>query len=194
MASPTHPRRARRCPGPSSGVVGVAAPRTAYAELTLTVPGKYDKEYVGFFTFVEQVDKVFLEDRFKKAKGMLLKPEGLQNGLQHFGEDWKQYTQRYRPKGDPDKKQQKRLIEFTGLINKADDARFRKEIGSFLDVEAFLKFLAANALLANLDSFLGFGHNFYLYLRPDTDKSSTTSPNSTCRWPPGRWPQLPSSR
>jgi hypothetical protein len=37
-------------------------------------------------------------------------------------------------------------------------------------VEAFLRFLAANALLANLDSFLGFGHNFYLYLHPDTNK------------------------
>ena len=34
----------------------------------------------------------------------------------------------------------------------------------------FLRFLAANALLSNLDSFLGFGHNFYLYLRPDTNK------------------------
>jgi hypothetical protein len=29
---------------------GVPAPRTAFAELTLTVPGKYDKEYVGLYT------------------------------------------------------------------------------------------------------------------------------------------------
>jgi spore coat protein CotH len=39
-----------------------------------------------------------------------------------------------------------------------------------LDVEAFLKFIAANALLSNLDSFLGFGHNYYLYLVPGTNK------------------------
>jgi spore coat protein CotH len=149
---------------------GVPAPRTAYAELTLTVPGKYDKEYVGLYTLVEQVDRVFLKDRFKNTTGMLLKPEGLQGGLPHFGDDWNRYKQSYRPRGEPDGKQQKRLIEFTRLVNHADEARFRKEIGSFLDVEAFLRFLAANALLANLDSFLGFGHNFYLYLRPDTDK------------------------
>src|SRR5262249_30130244 len=107
---------------------GVPAPRTAYAELSLTVPGKFDKEDVGLYTFVEQVDKTFLKDRFKSAGGMLLKPEGLQGGLPHFGEDWKQYEPRYLPKGEPDKNQRQRLIDFTRLVNNADDARFRKEV------------------------------------------------------------------
>jgi hypothetical protein len=37
-------------------------------------------------------------------------------------------------------------------------------------VDAFLRFVAANALLSNLDSFLGFGHNYFLYLRPGDDR------------------------
>jgi len=57
---------------------GVPAPRTSFAELTLTVPGKYDKEFVGVYTLVEQVNKGFLKRHFKDGKGMLLKPEGLQ--------------------------------------------------------------------------------------------------------------------
>ena len=149
---------------------GVPAPRTAFAEVTLTVPGKYDKVYLGLYTIVEQVDKPFLKAHFKNGKGMLLKPEGLQGGLTHFGDDWRQYEQRYRPKDEPTKKQQQRLIAFTRLINRADDATFRKEIAAYLDVDAFLRFLAANAILANMDSFLGFGHNYYLYLRADNDK------------------------
>lgn len=149
---------------------GVPAPRTAYAEVRLTVPGKYDNEYIGLYTIIEEVDRVFLKDHFKNDKGMLLKPEGLQGGLSHLGDDWKPYEQRYRPKGETDRKQQLRLIDFTRLVNQPDDARFRKEIGSYLDVGAFLRFLAANALLANLDSFLGFSHNYYLYLRPDTNQ------------------------
>ena len=56
------------------------------------------------------------------------------------------------------------------LIHKADDGEFRKEVGAFLDIDAFLRFLAADALLANLDSYLGFGHNFFLYLRPDANQ------------------------
>jgi spore coat protein H len=148
---------------------GVPASRTAFAELTLTVPGKYDKEYVGLYTLIEQVDKTFLKDRFGSAKGLLLKPEGLR-GLDYLGEDWGPYEARYRPKTEAGKKQRRRLIEFAWLVNRADDARFQKEIGSYLDVDEFLRYLAANALLANLDSFLGFGHNYYLYLRPDTNQ------------------------
>jgi spore coat protein H len=149
---------------------GVPAPRTAYAELTLTVPGKYDKELAGLYTMIEQVDKAFLKTHFKDGKGMLLKPENLQGGLQHFGDDWKKYDEIYRPKNDPTKEQQARLIAFTKLIHQADDVRFAKEVAGFLDIDAFLRFTATSAMMANLDSYLGFGHNFYLYLRPDTNQ------------------------
>ena len=149
---------------------GVPAPRTSFAEVTLTVPGKYDKELLGLYTVVEQVDKGFLERHFKSGKGLLLKPEGLHGGLQHLGDDWKRYEDRYQPKGTPTEAQKKRLIAFTKLINDGTDAEFEKGVGGFLDVDAFLRFIAANALLSNLDSYLGFGHNYYLYLVPGTGK------------------------
>ena len=44
---------------------GIPAPRTAYAEVTLTVPGKYDREHLGLYTVVEPVDRAFIRDRFK---------------------------------------------------------------------------------------------------------------------------------
>src|SRR5262249_55103381 len=105
---------------------GVPAPRTAYAEVTLTVPGKYMKEYVGVYTAIEQVNKAFLKDRFKNNKGMLLKPERLR-GLEYLGEEWDKYAPRYQPKHEPSKKEQRRLIDFVKLLNKADDEQFRKE-------------------------------------------------------------------
>jgi spore coat protein CotH len=148
---------------------GVPAPRTAFAEVTLTVPGKYDKEYLGVYTMIEQVDKTFLKDRFKTGKGLLMKPERLR-GLEYLGDDWDRYKGTYRPKHEPSKKEAKRFIEFLRLVSKADDAEFKKEIASYLDVDAFLRFLAVNALVVNLDSFLTMGHNFYIYLHPDTEK------------------------
>ena len=54
---------------------GVPAPRTAYAEVMLTVPGKYDKEMLGLYTVIEQVDRTVLKDRFRNGKGLLMKPE-----------------------------------------------------------------------------------------------------------------------
>jgi hypothetical protein len=123
---------------------------------------------------------------------MLLKPEGLQGGLSHHGDDWKAYEGRYRPKDEPTAAEKKRLIEFTRLIDRADDAAFRKGIGSFLDVDAFLRFVAANALLANLDSYLGFGHNYYLYLVPATDRFVFIPWDcdlSLAAWPAGGTPE-----
>lgn len=148
---------------------GVPAPRTAYAVVTLTVTGKYDKEFLGLYTMIEQVDKTFLKDRFKNNKGVLMKPERLR-GLEYLGDDWDRYKDRYQPKHDPSKKEGQRVIDFARLVNKADDDQFRKEIDSYLDVDEFLRFIAVNALLSNLDSFLSVGHNYYLYLNPETNK------------------------
>jgi spore coat protein H len=148
---------------------GVPAPRTAYAEVTLTVPGKYDKEYLGLYTVIEQVDKTFLKDRFGNNKGVLMKPERLR-GIEYLGENWDAYKARYQPKHDATPAQSKRIIEFAKLVNQGTDEQFAKEIGSYLDIDEFLHFLGATAMLSNLDSLLTMGHNFYIYLNPMTDK------------------------
>jgi spore coat protein H len=147
----------------------VPAPRTAYVRLTLTVPGKYDKEFVGLYTLVETIDNTFLKDHFGSAKGLLLKPERV-GPLEHLGDDWQAYEQRYRPKTPADKKAKQRLIAFTKLVHKADDKAFRAEIDKYLDVDEFLRFLAATVTLVTMDSFIGLTHNYLLYLDPKTNK------------------------
>ena len=87
-----------------------------------------------------------------------------------MGTKWKVYEQRFRPENSASAKQKQRLIDFTKLISNASDTDFETQIEEYLDMEAFLKFIAANALLSNLDSYLGFGHNYYLYLNPASNK------------------------
>ena len=147
---------------------GVPAPRTAFVQLYLSVPGKHEREYLGLYTLIEQVNGPFLKDHFQTSKGMLLKPEGIR-GLPYFGEEWSKY-ERYRPKKKPDSAAARRLIDFTKLVNDADDAAFRQQIDKYMDVDEFLRFLAANVVLSNLDSFIGLGHNYYLYLHPKTSR------------------------
>lgn len=152
---------------------GIACARTAFAKLYLTIPGKYDKQYIGLYTMVEQVDETFLLRNLGNDSGLLLKPERVM-GLQYFGADWSAYNDLYDPKSGHKGKQgdraKQRLIEFTKLVNIADDAEFKSKIASYLDVDEFLRFLAGNAITANLDSFLSMGHNYYLYLNPATNK------------------------
>lgn len=148
---------------------GVPAPRTAFAEVALTVPGKFDRECLGLYAVVEQVDTQFLKTHFGDGKGLLLKPEGIR-GLPHLGDDPAAYETVYNVKSKPGRGDGKRLVELTRLINKADEAEFREQIGDYLDVGAFVRFLAVNTLLASLDGFIGMGHNYYLYLSPETGK------------------------
>jgi spore coat protein H len=147
----------------------VPAPRTAFAAVMLTVPGKYDKELLGLYTLVEQVNKEFLKTHFKDNSGLLLKPERTR-GIDYLGDDWAKYKARYFPKRDATDMEIAHLIAFAKLVSKSDDETFRKEIGTYLDIDNFLRFIAVNTMMPNTDSFLTTGHNFYMYLHPKTNK------------------------
>ena len=148
---------------------GVPAPRTALAEVTLTVPGRHDKAYLGLYTLVEPVDRAFLKDRFHTDKGLLLRPQGLR-GLDFLGDDWEKYRGPYRPLAEPSPDEAKRLIEFVRLVQQGDDQTFRKEIASYLDVDKFLRFMAVQAMIANADGFFTLGYNYSLFLDPKTNR------------------------
>src|SRR5437667_7723210 len=53
---------------------GVPAPRTAYARVYVSVPGKFDRTYFGLYSLVEDVDSNFAEEHFGTKKGALFKP------------------------------------------------------------------------------------------------------------------------
>ena len=40
---------------------GVPAPRTAYARVFVTVPGKFERKYIGLYSMTEAVDKQFAQ-------------------------------------------------------------------------------------------------------------------------------------
>jgi putative membrane-bound dehydrogenase-like protein len=147
----------------------VPAPRTAFVELKLSVPGTHDREYLGLFTAVENVDQRFLADRFGTDNGLLMKPFR-NRGVDFLGDDWERYKDQYRPQSEASRDQAKRVIEFARFVNHSSDADFKKQIESYIDVDGFLRFLAANALVSNLESFFALGHNYHLYLHPKTNK------------------------
>ena len=148
---------------------GVPAGRTAFVRVFITVPGKFGKAYAGLYTAVEQVDGRFLKARFGTKEGLLLKPERLP-GLPYLGNDWAAYTNQVQAKTLVTTNDAARFIEFVKCLNLADEARFQAAVGDYVEVDEFLRFLALQGLLANLDSPLMTGHNYYLYLHPKTRK------------------------
>jgi spore coat protein CotH len=87
-----------------------------------------------------------------------------------LGDDWKNYNQTYDPKTELTPEQKQRIIAFCKLVTKADDAEFAARLGEYLDLDEFARFMAVTVWLSTMDSILGMGQNFYVYLHPKTHK------------------------
>jgi hypothetical protein len=148
---------------------GVPAPRTAFARVFITVPGQYQREYAGVFTVVEQIDQTFFRTRWHHKVGVLLKPEGL-SGLPDLGGDWNNYAESYSSKIAARAGDAQRFMAFVHFAAHSQDKEFAAHIGDYLDVDEFLRFLAAEVVMVNSDSPLAMNHNYYLTVRPGTGK------------------------
>ncbi len=147
---------------------GALAPRTAYARVYLTVQGQAER-YIGLYSISENVDENFIEDRFGTRKGAIFKPSTT-SPFTFMGSDWTRYNQTYDPKTDLTDAEQQRIIDLGTLVSSASDVEFGARIGAFVDLEAFAKYFAVLVWIANPDSLLQIGQNYYTYLHPRTNK------------------------
>ncbi|MEO8370135.1 MAG: CotH kinase family protein [Candidatus Solibacter sp.] len=147
----------------------VPAPRTSYARVYLTVPGKYDNHFAGLYSIVENVDEHFIARNFANKNGALFKPVST-NLFNYLGPDWAKYNQAYDPKSGVTTEQKQRLIDFTRLVTQANDADFAVRLPEFVDLDEFARYMSVMVFLSDVDGILGPGQNFYLYLDPKTQK------------------------
>ncbi len=148
---------------------GVPAPRTAYAWITVSVAGKWDRKPLGLYMMVEPVDADFVAEHFDSKKTPVFKPVTYQL-FEHIGDDWSAYAAIYDLKTKATVAQRSRIIEFSRLVSNAPDAEFAEQLGNFLDLDEFARFLAGEVLLSSYDGILSDGQNFYVYLDPRSNK------------------------
>jgi spore coat protein CotH len=148
---------------------GVPAPRTAYAWLSVSVAGQWERKPFGLYLMEEVVGAAFAAERFGSRKAPLFKPSTYKL-FDYMGDDWSAYAPIYDLKTQATLKQRQRIIEFAQLVTSASDQAFAAHVGDFLDLDEFARFLAAEVLLPNYDSILTTGQNFYLYLDPASNK------------------------
>jgi spore coat protein CotH len=147
---------------------GALAPRTTYARVYLAVEGQRER-YLGLYSVSENVDENFFDERFDSRKGAILKPS-TQDLFTDWGPDWSAYNQSYDPKTNLTDAQKQRIIALGRLVSSASDADFAATIGDYVDLDDFARYFAVLAWLANHDSLLQNGQNFYTYLHPDTNR------------------------
>ena len=148
---------------------GALAPRTTYAQVYLTVEGQPAKRYLGLFSISENVDENFAAERFGTRKGAIFKPSTSEL-FTDWGPDWEAYNQSYDPKTDLTEAQKERVIALGRLVSKSSDEEFAAKIGEYVDLDDFARYFTVLVWIANHDSLLQNGQNFYTYLNPDTNR------------------------
>ena len=148
---------------------GVPAPRTCFIKLFLTVPGKYDRKYLGLYTAAESVETPFLKAHFGSKSGLLLKPDYLRGG-NPTPAGWNRLAATLHPKTDGTELQRKKIAEFFTLLNGTNSVVFREKIEEFINLDEYLRFVVVNVALVNQDSYLGMGKNYYIYLDDKTNR------------------------
>ena len=148
---------------------GALAPRTTSARVYLSVDGQSEKKYLGLYSISENVDENFASDRFGTRAGAILKPS-TRELFADWGPEWSAYDQSYDPKTNMTETQKQRVMALGRLVSKATDDVFAAEIGEYVDLEGFARYLAVLVWLANHDSLLENGQNYYTYLHPGTNR------------------------
>ena len=116
--------------------------------------------YWGVYGNVQQPNSDFVEEWFGDSDGCRFKCEG---DLTWQGADVADYQQRYELKSGDDEAAWTGLIHMLDILNNAPADVFEQEIQQVLNVDRALWYIALCNLFANLDSYLGSGHNFYMY-------------------------------
>ncbi|MFC2072348.1 CotH kinase family protein [Chloroflexota bacterium] len=148
--------------------MGVPAPRTSHVDLWV------NDTHLGLYTQVEQIDQTFLSRHFAKANGNLYKPMLPAAYLNWTEKDYKEqqtkladigldYLKRMGLRTNENNPDHSTLFCFLEVLNNEPDETFPDEIEKVLDVDETLRFIAVATLIGYYDSYIGLGHNYYLY-------------------------------
>ncbi len=142
---------------------GVNAPRCTFANVYL------NNQLWGLYTLVEEVDKTFLQDRFANKNGNLFKgdPHG---DLKYLGNNTSSYYPHYELHTNETVNDWSDLLNFINLLNNTPSNILESSITNVLEINSWYKVWAGNILFANLDSYQGSGHNYFLYHNTATNK------------------------
>ena len=147
---------------------GLPGSHTAF--YTLYVDHGDGPEYFGVYTMVEEVDDTVLDTQFSSGDGNLYKPDGVGAAFASgtFSEDVfvKQTNEDAADWSDV-------LGLFTALhagTRTTDAPAWRAGLEAVFDTDAFLKYLAANTVIQNWDTYGRMTHNYYLYNDPDSGR------------------------
>lgn len=146
---------------------GVKACRTCFARVYLTLPGVFERTYVGLYTIVEQVDQRFAKRTH--GRGLIVKPDG--ETLGYLGPEWDiGYEESYHPKSGLEPELTRPLIRAAEVFDELDDEVFARELEAVMDVDQTLRYMAVTTIINTADCPFTVPDNYYLMVPRSTKK------------------------
>jgi len=148
--------------------MGAPAPREAHARLFV------NNTYAGLYTIVESVDKPFLQKVNGENDGFLFKYDYNTTDKPWYftdrGNDPGLYVPSpFKPETHEDDPHPEGVAQLVEIVNHDSDAVFRRTVEPFIDFATFIRHIAVEIFLADVDGFNGaWGmNNFYFYRKDD---------------------------
>jgi hypothetical protein len=138
---------------------GLAVPRANHAALFI------NGRYWGLYLLVEQVDQEFIESRWGGSEDGNLWKGDPGGSLVYLGPDETSYHPHYELKTNEGENDWSALVDLAATLNNTPPGALRDSLHNRADLNSALAMLAVDNLAANLDSYPGSGHNYYLYHR-----------------------------
>ena len=145
---------------------GLASAQTTFC--TVYINTGNGPQYYGVYTLVEEVDDTVIKTQFSSNSGNLYKPDGtaasFASGTYNTSElELKTNTE------NPDYSDAELFYEALNSSTRTSDINsWKNALESTFDVDNFLKWLAANTVIQNWDTYGIMTHNYYLYNNPET--------------------------
>lgn len=149
--------------------IGLPATRSTHVEVYI------NGDFYGVYQNVENIDDVFLEERFGNSAGNFYKClypgnlawKGLDPNLYKAEENGRRM---YELKTNEETDDYTDLRDFIQFLDLSTNTEFAKNVEDKLDVDGVLRWLAADILLGNWDNYWHNKNNYYLYNNPKTKK------------------------
>ncbi len=141
---------------------GVPSAETAFYAVYVDIGDGAGSKFWGIYTAIELPDDTLIETQFADDSGNMYKPAG--NGASFATDSFDEASfdkETNRGSGYEDV-----LALFDALHSESrlsDPEAWRAQLESVFDAAGFLRWLAANTLLQNFDTYGILAHNYYLY-------------------------------
>ena len=144
---------------------GLVASQTTFC--VLYVDNGSGPQYYGVYTIVEEMDDTVLKSQLGDDSGNLYKPDG----------DAASFAINTYDESEMEKKNNEDLEDYSDVkalydiinsdLRTSNTALWKVNLSEVFNVDIFLKWLAANTVIQNWDTYGRMTHNFYLYNNPD---------------------------